>query len=99
MDPNDRNRREIQAAVFKALGHPSRLLIVQELSAGGRNVSQLTALVGADASTVSRHLSVLKQAGILTSEKQGAVVSYSLQVPCVLDFLVCVERVLEGSGR
>ena len=99
MDLELRERLDLRSKVFKALGHASRLLIVQEFAAGSRNVSELTELVGADASTVSRHLSVLKQAGILRSEKHGSVVSYSLRVPCVVGFLDCVERVLAGHRR
>ncbi len=99
MDPGLRKRLEPRADIFKALGHPTRLLIVQELAGAPRNVSDLTALIGADASTVSRHLSLLKQAGILSSEKRGAVVTYALRVPCVMEFLECVERVIAGGGR
>jgi len=83
-----------RAAVYKALGHPTRLFIVEELSRGERCVCELTAMVGADVSTVSKHLSVLKQVGLVDDEKRGAQVFYRLLVPCVLTSFGCIDRVL-----
>jgi ArsR family transcriptional regulator len=56
-------------------------------------------MVGADVSTVSKHLSVLKHAGIVEDEKRGAQVFYSLRVPCVLRWYGCVDGVLEDVAR
>ena len=86
--------RRKRAAVLKAMGHPSRLVMLEALATGERCVGELQALVGSDFSTVSRHLSVLKNAGILADRKQGAQVFYSLRVPCVLNFFGCVDAVL-----
>ena len=83
-----------RASVYKALGHPTRLFIVEELSRGERCVCELTAMVGADVSTVSKHLSVLKQVGLVDDEKRGAQVFYRLLVPCVLTSFGCIDRVL-----
>lgn len=88
-----------RARVIKALAHPSRLLIVEELSGGERCVAELTEMVGADISTVSKHLAVLKNVGILRSEKRGAQVYYALQVPCILNFFGCVEAVMKSSAE
>ena len=90
---------EGRARVMKALAHPSRLFIVDELSHGERCVWELTEMVGADVSTVSKHLSVLKRAGIVLDDKRGAQVFYRLRVPCILNFFGCVEAVLEEMGR
>ena len=89
---------EARARVMKALGHPTRLFIVDELSRGERCVCDLTEMVGADVSTVSRHLAVLKTAGVVLDDKRGAQVFYRLRVPCILNFFGCVEAVLEESG-
>jgi ArsR family transcriptional regulator len=86
-----------KAKVMKALGHPSRLMIVDELSRGERCVCDLTALVGHDMSTVSKHLSVLREAGIVMDDKRGLQVFYRLKVPCVLNFFKCVDAVLGGE--
>jgi ArsR family transcriptional regulator len=56
-------------------------------------------MVGADISTVSKHLTVLRSAGIVQDEKRGSQVFYKLKMPCVLNFLSCVESVIEASAR
>jgi ArsR family transcriptional regulator len=56
-------------------------------------------MIGADVSTVSKHLSVLKQAGIVLDDKRGNQVFYRLRVPCILNFFGCVESVLESQAR
>jgi len=88
---------EARARVIKAMAHPTRLFIVEELSSGERCVCELTEMVGADVSTVSKHLSLLKYAGIVEDDKRGTQVFYSLKVPCVLNFFTCVESVLESE--
>lgn len=90
-------RLNAHARIIKALGHPSRLFIVEELQKGERCVCELTALIGTDISTVSRHLSVLKNAGIVSDEKRANQVFYCLRTPCVLHFLGCVDAVLRES--
>ena len=88
-----------QAQILKALAHPSRLLMVDELSRGERCVCELAELVGAQMATVSRHLSLLKNAGIIEDEKRGAQVFYSLKVPCVLNFFKCVAAVRKNTAK
>jgi len=90
---------EAKAQILKALAHPSRLMMVDELSKGERCVCELRELVDADLSTVSKHLSVLKNAGIVEDDKRGLQVYYRLKVPCVLNFFSCVEAVLENEVR
>ena len=89
-------RFKAQAAVLKALAHPARLLMVDELSRGERCVCELAELVGARMPTVSKHLSLLKHAGIVDDEKRGAQVFYRLQTPCVMNFFRCVSDVRTG---
>ena len=86
-----------QAQVFKALAHPGRLLMVEELSRGERCVCELAKLVGSEMPTVSRHLAQLRHAGIVEDEKRGAQVFYSLKTPCVMNFFQCVASVREQS--
>lgn len=88
-------RFEARADIIKALAHPSRLFIVDELSRGERCVCELTEMVGADTSTVSKHLSLLRNAGIISDRKEGLKVFYRLETPCALNFLSCVENVLK----
>ena len=99
MDPKTYARFEARARIVKSMAHPTRLFIVDQLSHGERCVCELTAMVGADTSTVSRHLSILKNAGIVQDNKRGSQVFYSLRVPCVLSFFSCVESVIESAAK
>jgi len=84
---------QAQARIIKALAHPARLFIVDELSRGERCVCELTDRLGVAMPTVSRHLGQLKSAGLLEDQKRGTQVFYRLRVPCVLNFFKCIEAV------
>lgn len=99
MDRKRRAQFEARAKVIKALAHPTRLFIVDELSRGERCVCDLRDLIGSDISTVSKHLSLLKAAGIVHDEKRGLQVFYSLRVPCVLRFFDCISAVLKSVAK
>jgi len=86
---------EARAGILKAMGHPTRLFIIEELSKAERCVNELTDMIGSDVSTVSKHLSVLKNAGLVYDEKRGTSIYYKLCCPCVLDFIGCIETVLK----
>ena len=92
-------RYELRARIIKALAHPARLMIVDALEKGPRCVNDLREVVGSDVSTVSKHLSVLKNAGILQDEKRGLQVFYSLRCPCVMAFFECAEKVLQTTTK
>lgn len=98
MDPETQAKFEYRANIIKALAHPTRLFIVEELSQQAKCVSDLTEMVGADISTVSKHLSVLKNAGMIFAEKRGGQVFYSLRFPCVLNFFSCIESVIHSTA-
>jgi arsenite/tail-anchored protein-transporting ATPase len=87
-----------RSRVLKALGHPTRLFLVDHLSRGERCVCELTSLVAADVSTVSRHLGVLRQAGILADERRGAQVFYRLVAPAALELSAFAERVARNAA-
>lgn len=97
MDRKKKQRYEARAQIIKAMAHPTRLFIVDELAKGERCVCELRDMIGVDISTVSKHLSVLKQVGIVEDEKRGLQVWYSLRVPCILKFFGCVEDVLKAN--
>jgi len=92
-------RYEARSRVFKALAHPSRLLILDELMRGERCVHELTEAVGADMSTVSKHLSILKSAGVVEGSRRGATIWYRLRMKCVTGFLACVEAELQRKAQ
>ena len=99
LEGRTKTQMEARAKVMKALAHPSRLFIVDELSRGERCVCELTEMIGVDMSTVSKHLSLLKKTGVVLDERRGQQVFYRLRVPCILNFFGCVEAVLDEVGR
>ncbi len=99
MNETMQTRLATRARVFKALAHPSRLFMLEQLAEGERCVCELTEMIGADISTISRHLSVLRSAGVIVAEKRGLQVYYRLKMPCVLGFFECVGRVIETNAR
>ena len=90
---------DAKATVLKAMAHPTRVLIIEELSKQERCVCELTAMIGADTSTVSKHLALLKNAGIVSLEKRGQMVFYSLEMPCTFNFLTCLETALQKRAQ
>lgn len=88
------DRTDRRVAVIKALAHPSRLIIAEALQGGEKCVCDLRELVGSDLSTVSRHLSVMREAGLLETEKRGLNVYYRLRCRCLLSFFACIDSLL-----
>lgn len=88
---------DAKAKILKALAHPTRLIIIDELSRGECCVCKLVELANADFSTVSKHLTVLKQAKIVSDEKRGQQVFYNLEMPCTVRFMKCLESVIKSG--
>jgi DNA-binding transcriptional ArsR family regulator len=86
-----------QAEVFKALGHPGRMAMVHALGFGEVCACELAAAAGCAASTTSRHLTVLRHAGLIADERRGQQIFYRLSCPCVLTFAECINRVDAGE--
>lgn len=86
-------RRLERTRVLKAMAHPSRLLILETLVHGDQCVCELQRLVGSDISTVSKHLALMRRAGLVEDRRQGLQVFYRLRVPCVMKFFDCVDAV------
>jgi DNA-binding transcriptional ArsR family regulator len=79
------------AGIFKALGHPARVQMVRRLIAGECCVCELVEETNMGWSTVSRHLSVLRSAGVVADNKRGLQIFYRLALPCVATFLKCLD--------
>ncbi|MFP4521139.1 MAG: ArsR/SmtB family transcription factor [Fibrobacterota bacterium] len=90
---------QAKAEVLRALGHPTRLFIAEKLRSGEKCVCEIAKGIDADLSTVSKHLSVLKYAGIIEDRREGKSIYYRLKVPCVLEFTDCVESVLRSKAK
>ena len=92
-----RRRYEARARVAKALAHPTRLLMLDALQQREMCVCELTDLVGADQYTVSKHLAVLRQAGIVEDRRDGMMTFYRIKVCCLEGFWRCIETVLKEN--
>jgi ArsR family transcriptional regulator len=86
-----------RARIAKALAHPSRLLILDAIADGEKCVCELTELVAADQSTVSKHLAILKQAGLIADRREGSKTFYGTRICCLQGFWDCVETVLREN--
>jgi len=94
----NRELYEYRARILKALAHPSRLAMVDALADGEMCVCKLQEIVGSDMSTVSKHLAVLKAAGIVSDRKQGLQVFYRLEVTCIKCFLDCADAIVRNNA-
>jgi len=97
MDKFNRRKYETRAKILKAMAHPARLFIIDRLEQKESCVCDLSEMVGADVSTVSRHLAVMEAAGIVRRRKEGLKVFYSLRVPCAVSIFDCVEAVIKNN--
>ena len=84
-----------KADMFKALGHPIRLKIVELLFKGEASVTEIAESVGTGQSNASRHLALLRRAGIVGDRKDGLNVYYRVEMPCVANFFVCVTQAVK----
>jgi ArsR family transcriptional regulator len=90
----------LRVGVVKALAHPLRLRIIDYLAKEGpRGVGEIVEEVGGSQSTVSKHLSVLRKAGIVRGRKDALMVYYELCTPCIEQFFQCIDKVLESDLR
>jgi len=85
---------EVKAELFKALGHPARIRVLEVLVDGERSVSELQPLVGIESSHLSQQLAVLRRAGLVVTRKEGSSVRYALRDPLVAELLSVAKRLL-----
>lgn len=95
MSISDYSFLKSKAAIFKALGHPTRLWIMEKLEGGEACVCEFVNEAKADFSTISAHLAVMQKAGLISGDKRGREVYYSSRVPCIYEFMNCVENVIK----
>ncbi len=90
---------ELRADILKSLAHPVRVLIVDALTGGDRCVCELNALADIDQSGLSRHLAILKKAGILSDRREGLKIFYRLETPCILKAFSCAVEVVKNHAN
>jgi ArsR family transcriptional regulator len=82
-----------RSVIVKAMAHPTRLLVMDVLTQGEKCVNELTNLAGCDVTTLSKHLALMKRAGLLQCEKRGVNVFYQIACPCFLEFFRCIDLI------
>ncbi len=87
------------AALFRSLGDPTRLAIVQRLALGPARVTDLVEAIGSAQSTVSKHLACLRDCGLVASEPVGRASLFRLTQPGLVDLLASAETVLADTGN
>jgi ArsR family transcriptional regulator len=87
----------VKAQLFRALGHPVRIRILELLSDGERTVGDLQAQLQLDSSGTSQHLAALRQQGVLESRRAGTSVYYRIRDPRVSQLLAVARQILTSA--
>lgn len=87
----------VKARLFRVLGHPVRIRMLELLSAGERSVGELQAELELDSSSTSQHLAALRQQGVLESRRAGTSVYYRLRDPRVSQLLTVARQILTSA--
>ena len=98
MDEIDIEVYNRKSEIFKAIAHPTRLMILEMLYGDEKCVSDIQLKIKADFSTISKHLQVMKSAGLLDQRREKKNVFYSLRVPCIMNFMGCIDEVIRKDS-
>jgi DNA-binding transcriptional ArsR family regulator len=85
---------QLKAEVFKSLGHPTRIRVLELLSDREHSVGEMLTLLGVEASNLSQQLAVLRRSGFVSTRREGSTVYYSLTSPDVAELLAVARRIL-----
>jgi ArsR family transcriptional regulator len=85
---------QLKAELFKNLGHPVRIRVLELLSERERSVSEMLPEVVVEASNLSQQLAVLRRAGLVTSRREGSTVYYQLTSPRIAELLAVARGIL-----
>ena len=97
MNNNLKSKYDARVKIIKAMAHSTRLFIIDELSKDERCVCELQKMIGDDFSTVSKHLTILKNAGLVLSNKRGNQVFYKIDATCACKIICCADNIIENK--
>ena len=97
MNQNLKNKYDARVKIIKAMAHSTRLFIIDELSKKEKCVCELQKMIGDDFSTVSKHLTILKNAGIVLNNKRGKQVFYKIDASCANKIICCADNVIKSK--
>jgi DNA-binding transcriptional ArsR family regulator len=90
---------EIEAEIFFALGHSTRLEILNLLRDGEACVCHIQAMLNQRQAYISQHLNILRQAGLVISRKEGLRVYYKISDPALIEVMDCVKKIVQSQGK
>jgi DNA-binding transcriptional ArsR family regulator len=90
---------QLHAEICAGLADPKRIMILYELVPGPRNVSDIASALGAPQPQISRHLKVLRDRGMVTTERHGAAVAYAVADARIIQALDLLRQVLADKLR
>jgi ArsR family transcriptional regulator len=88
---------KIKSDIFKALGHPIRLAVFDFLNNKEKCVCEICSFVQSSYANVSKHLSILKNAGLIDSHKNGNHIYYFIKMSCAINFNECINNVIKNN--
>ena len=92
-----KNKYDARVKIIKAMAHSTRLFMIDELSKKEKCVCELQKLIGDDFSTVSKHLTILKNAGLVLNNKRGKQVFYKIDASCANKIICCADNVIKSK--
>ncbi|GHD47762.1 ArsR family transcriptional regulator [Mycetocola manganoxydans] len=88
---------ELKAELFKALGHPVRIQVLEQLVSGERSVGSIAEALNSEVSNLSQQLAVLRRAGVVSTRREGNTIFYALRHPAMSSILTTARQmILDG---
>jgi len=97
MNEKLKSKYNARCKIVKAMAHPTRLFIIDELSKKEKCVCELQKMIGDDFSTVSKHLTILKDAGLVFGTKCGNQVFYKINASCACKIICCADNIIKNK--
>ncbi|TFD50993.1 ArsR family transcriptional regulator [Cryobacterium sp. Hh11] len=88
---------QLKSDLFKALGHPLRVQVLEQLVAGERSVGSLAEALGCELSNLSQQLGVLRRAGVVVTRREGNSIFYALRDQGAVELLAAAKRMVLAS--
>jgi DNA-binding transcriptional ArsR family regulator len=89
---------DMQAQLCQSLSHAVRLRIIHALKEGPKSVNEIAAALEATQPTISRHLSILRSTGLLTTQRKGIEIYYEITNPKVVEICEMMRSILSERG-
>ncbi|MBG6214711.1 MAG: metalloregulator ArsR/SmtB family transcription factor [Cryobacterium sp.] len=88
---------QLKSDLFKSLGHPLRVQVLEQLVAGERSVGSLAEAIGCELSNLSQQLGVLRRAGVVTTRRDGNTIFYAVRGTDAAELLVAAKRMVMAN--